>query len=287
VFQGCGRITPSTASFTNNTIAGYVIDPLDFSTPGALAWPSAGGTTVNNCSFIDNEVAIGMAGISTNQTYDALKFTGNTFDTYLNNGGIDIDISLNNGSNASTYDSESGEVITYVGPSVQVRVNTVSEGGDPITGAAVMLKAAATVTSGLPYNVTVTITNSGLLATVSHTAHKMISGDKVLIEGASHDANNGVRTITYIDADSYSYLLDTAPGSNPTGTIKATFVYLYGTTDSPDGKITISRVLPTNQAVSGWARKSTSAPYYKTGPLSGTVSSTDGLLLNALLLSDE
>jgi hypothetical protein len=258
-------------------VAGYA------GTLGALEWP--GGTTVESCTFNDNSRAIRVTQTS-NQTYDALFFSGNTYDTHLNNGGTNINISKNNGADPTTYIATGGGTVTYVGASVTTQVTATTEAGSPISGASVLLKAAATVSSGLPYDVTVTITNSGTTATVSHTAHLLSTGDKILIEGASHDANRGVFTVTVTGANSYTYTMPSAPGSNPTGTIKATYVYLYGTTDV-NGEINMSRVLPTNQAVIGWARKSTSSPYYKTGPVSGTVLSASGLSLTALLLSDE
>jgi hypothetical protein len=127
---------------------------------------------------------------------------------------------------------------------------------------------------------------SGTTATVTHTSHGMLTNDKVLIEGASLIQNRGVFTITVTGPNAYTYTMDTAPGSNPTGTILSTWTALYGTTDV-NGQISMSRVFSVNQPVTGWARKSTSSPYYKTGPISGTISSSDGLSLTALLLSDE
>jgi hypothetical protein len=49
----------------------------------------------------------------------------------------------------------------------------------------------------------------------------------------------------------------------------------------------MSRVFSVDQPVSGWARKSTSAPYYKTGLISGTIDTELGVSLTTLLLSDE
>jgi len=108
-----------------------------------------------------------------------------------------------------------------------------------------------------------------------------------LIEGASLWPNNGVHTITYINANSYSYTMSSAPGSSPTGTITATYAAIYGTTNG-SGQATVTRVFGSNQPVTGWARKSTSAPYYKSGPITGSpISSTADTELSALLLPDE
>jgi hypothetical protein len=277
VFQGCNQINPSTATFTGNTVAGYT------GTDGALLWP--GGTSVANCTFKDNSRAIEVTQAA-NQTYDALIFENNTFDTHLDNGGTSIDISKNNGSNPTTFTATGGGTVSYVGASVTTRVTAQTATGTRISDAQVYVASAADVVSGLPYNDTVTISNSGTTATVTHTAHGMVTGDKVVIKGASHPANRGVFTITVTGANTYTYTMGSAPGSNPTGTITSTFVYLSGTTDV-NGQISMSRVLPTDQAVVGWVRKSSSAPYYKQGPVSGTVTSAGGANFTAVMAPDE
>jgi len=149
-----------------------------------------------------------------------------------------------------------------------------------------MVLVKATAGGNLPVDVTVTITNSGTTATVSHTSHGMATNDKVMIKGASLQANNGVFTITYISDNSYSYTMSSTPGSSPTGTIKATYVALSGTTDS-NGEITMSRVFSASQPVNGWARKSTSAPFYKPGPISGTISTSADTNFSAVLILDQ
>jgi hypothetical protein len=114
----------------------------------------------------------------------------------------------------------------------------------------------------------------------------MASGDKVLIIGASLDANNGVFTITVTGADTYTYTMASSPGSSPTGTITSTFVALSGTTDA-NGEISVSRVYPTGQPVTGWTRKSSSSPFYKQGVINATISSTAGMDYTAVMVSDE
>jgi hypothetical protein len=170
-------------------------------------------------------------------------------------------------------------------PGVDATVTVTTDTGTPISSAAVALYAKD-ATGDLPYQETVTITNSGTTATVAHTAHGMLSDDKILIDGASLDANNGVYAIVVTSVDQYTYTMGSAPGSNPTGTITSTWTALYGTTDA-NGQISMNKIFSVDQPVSGWARKSTSAPYYKTGPISGTIDTALGVSLTALLLSDE
>jgi hypothetical protein len=170
-------------------------------------------------------------------------------------------------------------------PGVDVTITVTTDTGTPISSAAVALYAKD-ATGDLPYQETVTITNSGTTATVAHTAHGMLTDDKVLIDDASLDANNGVYAIVVTSVDQYTYTMGSAPGSNPTGTITSTWTALYGTTDA-NGQISMNKIFSVDQPVSGWARKSTSAPYYKTGPISGTIDTELGVSLTALLLSDE
>lgn len=277
VFQDCLEITPSTSTFENNTISGYT------GTAGALDWP--GGTTVKSCAFNNNSRAIEITQTA-NQTFDALLFSSNTYDVHLNNGGNSIDVSKNNGSDPTTYVATGGGVVTFVGASVTVTVTVQKADGTKIENARVFLAANETVSGGLPYQDTVTIVNSGTTATVTHTSHGLATGDRVVIEGASHTENNGVHTVTVTNTNTYTYTMTSAPGSSPTGTILSTFVFVYGLS-SVLGVVSTSRVLPATQGASGWARKSSASPYFKTGPLSGDISSSADSPLTAILAPDE
>jgi hypothetical protein len=146
--------------------------------------------------------------------------------------------------------------------------------------------AIAAAGGPFPYDVTVTIANSGTTATVTHSSHGLATNDKVQIKSASHFQNNGVFTISVSDANTYTYTMPSAPGSNPTGTIKATFAVLSGLTDI-NGQITMSRVFPTDQPITGKARLSTSAPFYKTSTFVGTVDSATGFSTNIQLILDQ
>jgi hypothetical protein len=286
-FIQCEQVVPSTSTFENNTISSYVTD--SGSEGGALLWP--GGTTVKNCSFIDNDDAIEVTQTSS-QTYDGLTFTSNTYDTHLNNGGTDVNISKNNGSNPTTYRATGGGTVTYVGASVTISVDTKTVAGVDVDTVRVILRAyedSAVGTGPFPYQDSVTIVNSdptaGPIATVTHTGHGMSTGDYIEIDGASISANNGVKQITVVDANSYTYDMVSYPGGNPTGTITCTFVALYGL--SSGGTISTNRVYPSNQAVEGHARKSSATPFYKSAPLVGVVDSTSGFSATAVMILDE
>lgn len=277
-FVNCGQIDPSTCEFEQNTISGY-----DGSS-GALLWP--GGTTVNNCNFNNNTRAIEVTQAS-NQTYDALFFTSNTYDTHLNNGGTSINISKNNSSDPTSYVATGGGTVTYVGSSVQTLITVKDlETGDEIENARVLVY----VTDGtnFPYHDSVSISGSGTTATVTHTSHGLSTDDWVIIDGITDDdVYNGVFQITYISTNSYSYTTyGSITQSSPSGSPIATFAFIHGLTNA-SGQISDSRLVGSDQPIAGWARKSSSSPYYQQGAISGSVDSTDGFAQIVMLASDE
>lgn len=99
---------------------------------------------------------------------------------------------------------------------------------------------------------TVTITNASTTATVAHTEHGMATGTVVLISGATTAANNGSFQITVTDADSYTYTMATAPGSNPdsvpgllaTGTLNSYTYFTDGRNSKYDNVRVLQAYLP-------------------------------------------
>ena len=286
-FRRCGIVTAGNAVF--NTCR--------FEAPTGVTGVSATSTNAfNGCTFISDGTghAIDLGTVSTTISMDwdivlsgyaaSNGSTGNEALKVNVASGQTLTLNVGSGySSPSVYNTGTGTV-TIVSGSVTASLTVVTAAGTAIQNAKTLVKAAAG--GSLPVNVTVTITNSGTTATVSHTAHAMLTGDKVVISGASLAANNGVFAITKLTDNSYSYTMGSTPGSNPTGTIKATYVLLYGDTDA-QGKISMSRSFATNQPVIGWARKSTSSPFYKQGSISGTVNTGSGATLSAVLTSDE
>ena len=206
--------------------------------------------------------------------------TDSTFHVKRGSGTVTINCTGCTGN--LTYKSEGATVIINAGVTVGVNVKNVA--GTNIQDARVLIVAA---TGGpFPFDETVTIVNSGTLATVTHNGHGMESNDKVRILGASHLQNRGVHQITYIGVNSYSYTMASDPGSSPTGTIKATFVALFGLT-SGAGDLSTSREYASSQPITGIVRKTSSSPYYQTDSFTGTVDSATGFSSNRRLLSDE
>ena len=118
VFNGCDQISPSTATFINNTIAEYT------GVDGAILWP--GGTSVQNCSFLGNSIGVEHLSGGT-QTYIGLEFDGNTFDIN-NSSGTALTILASAGSNPSTF---TGSTVT-IENTVSLSVTGVLPGSDVV-----------------------------------------------------------------------------------------------------------------------------------------------------------
>lgn len=244
-----------------------------------------------NCTFSNNTVPAGAlrieytgAASSITLNISSGTFSGNTADIRWEAvASSPLTINVSGTANPTTYSATNSNTVTFVTGIRTVTLTVTDINGTIVSGANVLVKASSG--TYFPYGVTVTISNSGTTATVTHTSHNMATGDKVVIKGASLQANNGVFTITKINDNSYSYTMGSTPGSSPTGTITSTFVFLNGTTNG-SGQIALSRQIPSNHGVTGWARKSSGAPYYKPGGITGTVSGSADTNLSAILLSD-
>ncbi|MEK7185503.1 MAG: hypothetical protein AAB726_02675, partial [Patescibacteria group bacterium] len=153
-----------------------------------------------------------------------------------------------------------------------------------VESARVLLEAAAG--GDLPYAESVTITRSGATATVTHTAHDMVSGMSVVIRGAAQDEYNGVFSITVTGVDDYTYTVTGTPATPATGTITATCVILNGVTNASGILQTSTFNYTSDQPIGGKVRRATTGPKYKTGAITGTIAST-GLNTTVLLIADE
>jgi hypothetical protein len=287
IFRRCGLVTQNGAVFNGCT----------FDKPsGAVGLLSDDLNDIDNCDFISDDtghaIELTSAHLGTSKTLVNVNFTGyagsngsSGDEAIKNNSGGAVTITIDGGSVPSVY-NVGASTTTIVTSARTIKVVAQKADGTKIQSARVLLRVSQDASGGFPYDDIVTISNSGTTATVTHTGHGMATNDKVQISGASLWQNNGVFPITWLSADSYSYTLPEAPGSSPTGTIKASFVFLEGLTDA-NGELSVSRVIGANQTVIGWARKSSAAPYYKEGSLAGQVVTTGNLTLTAVLSPDE
>ncbi len=283
IFRRCGQVTQGGGIFTGCTFE---------ESTAAKALVADDLTKVTNCDFASGGAGYAIEGFSAAASY---TLVGLTFEGYASGDGSTGDEALHvlasSGTVTIVYTGAApsvhseGATIVKVGAAVDITVTVKTAAGVNVDDALVLLKASND-SGPFPFEETVNgIVNAGTLATVDHTGHGMASNDSVYIKGASLLANNGVFQITVNGVDEYEYTMGSAPGSSPTGTILATFVALYGLSSS--GIVTTSREYGDIQPVVGWARKSTSTPFYKSGPLVGEVDDEDGFVATAILILDE
>jgi hypothetical protein len=206
--------------------------------------------------------------------------------TVYNNSGGSVTINVINGGSTPTYLNGAGASTTIVAGSVTVQANAALKDGTAVESARVYLRASDG-TGPFPFEDSVTITRSTTTATVAHTAHGMATNDKIVLAGISDKtADNGIRQITVTTANAYTYTTTDSGSTSYTGTITSTFVALSGLT-GVGGDLSVSRVYASNQPVTGWTRKSSSAPYLQEGVLVGTINSSTGFNGTAVMLADE
>jgi len=279
-FNGCGQIIPTTATFKNNTIANYV------GTTGAVVFPSD-DSNFSDLIFINCDNCIEYKSTSDSSSPN---LTNITFDD--SSGNYDINntsgssVSLNNvGSNGNSY-NPGGSSVTFVSNPVTLKLVVKDTASPPVAIQSARALVWVTDSTNFPYQASVSITSSGTTATVTHTSHGLATNDNVIIEGANEDAYNGAYQITVTDSNTYTYTMSETTTSPATGTIKSTFAYINGVTNS-SGEISDTRSISSDQPIKGWIRKSSSSPYYKQGNVLGTVDSSNGLTVNLQLISDE
>jgi hypothetical protein len=133
------------------------------------------------------------------------------------------------------------------------------------------------VSAGGP--VTATVTTSA--------AHGLVVGDVALIEGATQEEYNGAFTVlTVPSTTTFTYTAPGTPTTPATGTIKVTGGYFNETTGST-GILTDSRSIATSQPMTGWVRKTSATPYYRTSGMDFTVDKDSGYTITVPLISDE
>lgn len=282
-FINCGQADLGRVVARNCRFIGYTLDA-----DGALLWNE--NINIKNSQFIGNTDGTNdPAGVEhpsaagSPYAYDNLTFSGNDYDVN-NTSGSAIEVNKNNGSDPS---SSKGSAVTFLGAAVTVFVKAVDTDGVEVENARVLL-AASDALGPFPFEETVTISNSGTTATVTHSSHGMATGDYVNIDLSasgsekSHYQNDGTFQITVSDASTYTYTMLSAPGSSPTGTIKATYVALTGLTDV-NGEISDSRLYSSDQNVEGWIRLT---PTYKTAKLFGTIDDVNGYNSTGVMVND-
>ena len=296
IFQGCNLITSGGGIFTGSKVLASTV-AADAS---AFQWNVA----TNPDGYLDNMTftkgtaahhAINFgASSATTMTLRGITFSGfNATDAqndsvlYLSDQGSDKTWTIGCVGCSGTVSYKkvrSGDTVNITqGVATTIHVQDAITMAD-IVGASVMVKAASG--GPKPYQASVSIVASGTTATVTHAAHGLATNDYVIIEGCNEGEYNGGWKITWGSTSTYTYTMTGSPSSPATGTPVSTFAPLYGTTDD-SGNISDTRTYSSSQPFTGRVRKATSAPYYKTMPISGTIDSSAGASITVNMISDD
>lgn len=224
---------------------------------------------------------IDFSGFSSSDDND-----GSIFRFDRTSGGVTLNlVGCTHDGSGFTVDDRAGCTVTVVINPVTTIVNVKDNAGVNLQNARVLLEASDG-TGDFPFEESVGITRSASTATVSHTAHGLVTNDWVVIRGCDQPEYNGPHQITFISANSYSYTVSGSPASPATGAPISSGAILSGLTDS-NGNISASRTFTANTPVKGVVRKSSSSPRFKSFSLSGTINNSSGLSINVRMILDE
>jgi hypothetical protein len=278
------------ATFTDSSVA-------DSTSEAALRWNvnTDPNGELDNMTF--ESAGTGHAIELGPNTPSTITLTNHTYTGYAgSDGSTGNEVIYNNSNKSITINSDvafsvrdgTGASTTKVISPVTVLIHVEDENGVDLQNARVAVWAADG-TGIYPFEETLTsITRSGSVATVTHTAHGMVTGDYVVIgKGVDQVEYSGIHQITVTGANTYTYTVSGTPDSPATGTLEGTGAFLSGLTNA-SGDTSRTRAVTTDTPVEGFIRKSTAPTRYKTFDLAGnTVDDVNGLTVNVRMIPDE
>lgn len=262
-----------------------VIDSCSFTGTTISADSPADVADISNCDFTMGEEdshAIEITGTAASFALDGVSFTGYATSDgsngdeciYVNIASGTMTISITGGGDTPTIRTAGATVTVVNARTVSVTVLDADDSSE-IENA----RVAVWATTGA----SVTITRSGSTATVAHSTHPYESGDEVVIFGSDQGEYNGIKTVTYVDANSYSFTVSGTPTTPATGTITSHTVILSDLTDANGVVEDTAYPYTGDLAISGRVRKGNA---YKTAPISGTITSASGFETTVFMVSD-
>jgi len=279
-FGAGAQVDTGRVEVRNCTFAGYS------GTAAALLWNE--NIDIADCRFLGNSDGTNNpAGIehpvntSSPYTYDNLTFSGNDFDILYSQGTGNVTINAINGSNPTTSTATGTGSVT-INNAVVVSVEAIES-----TDSSLKVEGARVLLYETPRPIT-SITRSGSTATVTTTAaHGFSTGDLIMVRNVDQPEYTGIYTITVTGASTFTYTVSGTPTTPATGSnLQCAFVVIDRALTSATGIAQNTGYNYTaDQAVEGFVRKASSAPTYKTQPISGTITS-GGLSISAPLVRD-
>lgn len=272
-FNTCGEVLTDTA----------VVKYCNFvSANGRGCRWSSTSHNVDNCVFISCGHGVHCNAIGSFES-DNNQFVGCTYDIENStDGSVEIAVVNTPTNSPATYEN-TGSGSTSISNNVTVSIHAKDEDGNNVASARVLVEADSG--GSLPAGDSVSITRSGSTATVSHTAHGMSTDMYVVIRGADQQEYNGDHQITVTGVDAYTYTVSGTPDTPATGTITATARIINELT-SAGGIASELFNVGSDQPITGTVRKSSGTPYYKSGTVSGSITSS-GYSATIILVGDE
>ena len=276
-------------SFTKGTAATHAIE-FGASIPSEITLRGIDFSGYN-ASDTNNDSTLYFLDTTGTITVNLIDCTGNIS---YRSAGATIDLVIAPVTTKITAEDQSGTLLE----NVRVLLETADNGGG----------------SGFPYQAaTTSLSASSTTATLTASAaHGLSTNDYVVVRGALDQRFNKVAQITVTSTTVFTYTVTAAGGTGEYfnanywnanywnsnywlatggsgGAAGGTPVFSYapisGLTDS-NGVIQSTKSWPASQGLSGWARKSTTSPYYKTSPIS-VADASNGTDLLVLMISDE
>lgn len=294
VFRGCDQITAPGTTLNGSKISGYT-GAADTS---AIVWNVAtdpdgkmDNTEHTKGSAAHHAVELGTSSPTTvtfrglvSSGYNAANGQNDSF-FYVKRTSGSVTINVVGGTGNFSYKTDGATVSVVLDP-VTTLVTVKDENDAPLQNAIVLVEAGDN-TADLPFEESVSITRSGTTASVSHTAHGLSNGDKVVIRGVTESDYRGVFQIFNVTANAYDFTVGGTPGSD---TGNSTGVVVSGLTNA-SGQVSGSRTFSVDQPVRYRIRMATNSPLYKPAPTSGfltdTVDNADGLAISVKMIRDD
>lgn len=281
IFRECDQITSGQGDFSNTQVLECIVDGSS-TDEGALVWDETvdPNTYTNGMSFTKGSLAHHAiefgSSIPTTITLTDIDFSGfnasdGQYDStlYFADSSGTITCNLSGCTGNISYKS-AGCTVDFVIDPVDLDVHVQDSDGGDISGARVRVVCGST--GPWPYQESVSLSYTGGTVTVTHTGHGLSTNDKVEIRGTTDPLHRGIFQITVSGSNTYTYSNTRSPSASDSGT--ATLVLIDDTTDG-SGDVSASRSYTSSQSFAGWARKTTSSPYYKQAPISGSIYLSD------------
>jgi hypothetical protein len=303
VFNGCARISTNEASLAGSSVLastvaadeGAVFD--DRTTTATTDLTEYTGMTFTQGTNAHHAFRFGT-GVDDDLTITGCDFSG--FSSSDDNNGSIFRFDATSGSlnlnlvdcshdgSGFTVDDAAGITVTVVVDPVTTKITCEDLNGTMLENVRVFLETADNGGgSGFPYQAaTSSLTQTGGTATLTASvAHGLATGDYVVVRGANDEYYNKTAQITVSSTTVFTYSVSTSAAASAGGTPVFSYCAISGLT-ATTGIIQSSKTWPASQGLTGWARKSTTSPYYQQSPIN-IADASGGTDLLVLMLSDE